>query len=107
MIVRYCEVLERINDFIDKLVSKQNRFLERELVWVKDGKYWWAFQDCMNDPYLRRDVAFYDNDLFLFHIIETSLNPNLDPNVPYNSKWGTYNLQAVSLSKAIEDFINL
>lgn len=102
--VHFEAAINRINEFIDTLGLQAKRHLDRELVWIKNGNIWVALQDCLNDPYIKRDVAFYDEDLFLVHLVESRENPNDDYNVPYRSRWRTFDLSKWPISKAISEF---
>lgn len=103
----YLPNLNRVNEFIKGSALTAKRHLDRELVWVKYGNIWVALQDCLSDPRIKRDVSFYDEDLFLVHLVESDDNPNDDCNIPYRSRWGTYDLYKYSIQKAISEFCNI
>jgi hypothetical protein len=97
-------VIERLHDFIDHSAQQYMRYMERELIWIKEEKnIWWAFQDCLHDPYYKRDTCFYDEDIFILHIVETPYNPNTDF-AAYAGRWGYYNLSNYSFAKAMQEF---
>ena len=97
------DILNEISDKIYINTIDKNRYLDRELVWVKEDGLWWVLQDCKNDPYIKKDTAFYDEDLFLIHLIKSFEDPN-KVQIYDNNSWETVDLKTKPISKIISEY---